>query len=515
MSEVGLLPNHLRALGFNRNPFPQTPDADCYFRTEQIAQSSLEAFHCLTAGKGFVLLTGEVGTGKSTFLRCLMDELHVANCSVSFVFNTFLQGRHLLLALNRDFGITAGADFAEDIELLNHYLIEQYSEGRCCVLVIDDAQNLDAESLELLRLLSNLETRQNKLLQIVLSGQPELLDILEKREIRQLTSRIMQHIQLWPFDRSECARYVNFRISKAGTDGRISLSSGANFALHWYSRGNPRRIHSIMDRCLYGIAPGVQQEIGVSLIRAGAREGGVALRSRWLRWLPSTPQLGALALGGIGVLVAAWWLQEKSDFQANAVQRPIQVAQQSAILNRIKEPAVPASAKAQIIPTKVQIPVTQEMKVLQCLKKFEAEFLYADLNNGLDFLKRRTILKVLSDKGLALAFLPSGLRLPETTSDSLSQTQCSDIGRAGSWVLWKPKYLPFDVNRSMAEEKIRWLQTQLGANKLYAAEVDGLFGPRTVSALHQFQRWHGLPADSRVDAWVLFLLEHELGKINA
>lgn len=507
MSEVGLLPNHLRALGFNRNPFPQTPDADCYFRTEQIAQSSLEAFHCLKAGKGFVLLTGEVGTGKSTFLRCLMDELYAADCAVSYVFNTFLQGRHLLLALNRDFGVAAGADFAEDILLLNQYLIRQYAIGRCCVLVIDDAQNLDAESLELLRLLSNLETRQNKLLQIVLSGQPELLDILDKRETRQLTSRIMQHIQLWPFDRSECTRYVNFRISRAGTDGRISLSPWANRALYWYSKGNPRRIHSIMDRCLYGIAPGVQQEIGLALIRAGAREGGVAGRFRYKR------QISLLAACILCVVVLASWLPEKLDFQANAVQRPVITA--SAAVNQAKERVASSFDQIQIAQSQHTVRVKGGNRVVQCLKKFDVEFLYADLNNGLDFLKRRLILKKLADQGLALAFLPAGLRLPDATNESLAQTLCSDIGKAGSWVLWKPKYLPFDVNRSIAEEKIRWLQTQLGANKLYVAEVDGLFGPRTVQALHQFQRWHGLPTDNRVDAWVLFLLEHEVGKVSA
>lgn len=509
MSEVGLLPNHLRALGFNRNPFPQTPDADCYFRTEQIAQSSLEAFHCLKAGKGFVLLTGEVGTGKSTFLRCLMDELHAADCAVSFVFNTFLQGRHLLLALNRDFGVAAGVDFAEDIELLNQYLIQQYAEGRCCVLVIDDAQNLDAESLELLRLLSNLETRQNKLLQIVLSGQPELLDVLEKREIRQLTSRIMQHIQLWPFDRSECMRYVSFRISKAGTDGRISLSPWANLALHWYSKGNPRRIHSIMDRCLYGIAPGVPQEIGVGLIRAGAREGGVASRFRFKR------QLSTLAICGLVAIGFVLWPQTKSDFQANAIQHSTITAQALPKDSNAKSDVDVATQKLQVPASSVGTLVSAGTRGMRCLKNFDAEFLYADLSNGLDIVKRRAILKILADKGFALAFLPPGLRLPETSALSAPLTFCSDIGKAGSWVLWKPKYLPFDVNRSMAEEKMRWLQMQLSANKLYVAEVDGLFGPRTLNALHQFQRWHGLPADNRVDAWVLFLLEHEVGKMNS
>ncbi|MBR7800856.1 ExeA family protein [Undibacterium fentianense] len=514
MTEQGLLPNHLRALGFNRNPFPQTPDADCYFRTEQIAQYSLEAFHCLKAGKGFVLLTGEVGTGKSTFLRCLMDELHTADCAVSFVFNTFLQGRNLLLALNRDFGIEAGADFAEDIELLNQYLIEQYAQGRCCVLVIDDAQNLDKESLELLRLLSNLETRQNKLLQIVLSGQPELLDILEKKEIRQLTSRIMQHIQLWPFDRSECARYVNFRISKAGADGRISLSPWANLALHWYSKGNPRRIHTIMDRCLYGIAPDTQQEISVGLIRAGVREGGVAHR------FPYRTAFASFALLSLGIVSFSWWLATGQSSQANANQ----VAQASQATPKLNSPAKanavvhPSSSQGSTVEStdaKVALAATvnaEENKVKLCLKQYAAEFLYAELNDGLDVVKRQTVMSGLAKRGLALAFLPAGLRLPET---SASQNHCTAIGKTGSWVLWKPKYLPFELTRNTDAARIEWLQTRLASNRLYSADIDGLFGPKTTNALHQFQRWHGLTADNLIDPWALFLLEHDLGNVTS
>jgi len=112
MSEHCVLPVHLSTLGFVRNPFPQTPDADCHFRTEGIKRQFTEALHCVEAGKGFVLLTGEVGTGKSTFLRCLMDELIAKERDVAFVFNTFLQGRELLLAINRDFGLAPGADLA-------------------------------------------------------------------------------------------------------------------------------------------------------------------------------------------------------------------------------------------------------------------------------------------------------------------------------------------------------------------------------------------------------------------
>jgi peptidoglycan hydrolase-like protein with peptidoglycan-binding domain len=113
-----------------------------------------------------------------------------------------------------------------------------------------------------------------------------------------------------------------------------------------------------------------------------------------------------------------------------------------------------------------------------------------------------------------LAFLPAGLRLPESLADKNAK-ECSSAGNVGAWVLWRPNTMPFELNRKTDSKKITWLQTQLAANRLYAASVDGLYGPQTLVALNAFQRWHGLPADSNVDAWTLFLLEHDIGKLSS
>jgi general secretion pathway protein A len=307
-----ILPVHLTSLGLDRNPFPQTPDADSYFRTEGIEQQYSETLHCVLSGKGFTLLSGEVGIGKSTFLRFLMDDLVKADCSISFVFNTFLQGRDLLLAVNRDFGLSAGADFADDfaaaIDRLNHFLIDQHALGKTCVVVIDDAQNLNGESLELLRLLSNLETRQTKLLQIVLSGQPEILEVLAKREIRQFTSRIVHHTQLINFTKDECARYVDFRISSSGSDGRIHLDKNALSALYRHSKGNPRRVNLIMDRCMYGVLATGQHEISKRLLDTAAGEVGVMANRhpRFVHFPTAAINWSMGVLVFLGVALAAW-----------------------------------------------------------------------------------------------------------------------------------------------------------------------------------------------------------------
>ena len=505
MNERVALPQHLRALGFERNPFPQTPDADCYFRTEAIEQQFAETLHCLKAGKGFVLLTGEVGTGKSTFLRCLMDDLVTTDCAVSFVFNTFLQGRDLLLAINRDFGLAAGADVAEDIARLNQYLIEQHTQARCCVVVIDDAQNLDLASLELLRLLSNLETRQSKLLQIVLSGQPELLVLLRKNECRQLASRIVQHIELASLSRSECARYVSFRIARAGTDGRIRLDAAAQGALHRHARGNPRRLHLIMDRCLYGVVSAERREIGKSLIELAARESGIARAPgrSWFKW----PLLGsALLAAGL----AAWIsvdrlspaLAARSEPAAALVQAPAPPVVQAKVMPVVMGVSAPAAESS----------ATQALQA--CVQSLRAGARLADIQNGLGVDARGATLQGLAKDGLALSAVPTGVHLPDYPTAQGNKV-CHWEAGGDSWVLWRPAHLPFELTEGAHSEVVRWLQVQLVANNLYTAPVDGMAGWRTLAALNVFQRQHGVPAQTSVDAWTLFLLEHGTAKSAA
>ncbi|MBZ0105720.1 MAG: AAA family ATPase [Sulfuricella denitrificans] len=479
MSEYGTLPLHLSSLGLERNPFPQTPDADCYFRTESIERQFTEALHCMLAGKGFMLLTGEVGTGKSTFLRALMDELIAADCAVSFVFNTFLQGRDLLLAVNRDFGLAAGADLADDIDRLNHFLIEQNSHGKTCVVVIDDAQNLDTSSLELLRLLSNLETRQNKLLQIVLSGQPELLDVLAKPEIRQLASRIVQHTRLSAFTPAECSRYVDFRISRASSDGRIRLDSAAQGALHRHSRGNPRRVHLIMDRCMYGVVSCEQREIGKRLVDMAAGEVGVARRAQPQRHVRKWV-LTVLACLGIGVV--AW------------------AGVPSSVTMRSPVPATePVSAPVQAI-------VAQPLS--SCMESLGAGSWVGVLQNNMDTEIQPAIERSLAESGLLIAQLPAGWRITRQAGSFYCQWE----SHASTWLLWRPAFLPFELTDEARGENIRWLQARLAEKGYYAVRVDGMVGVHTIEALQAFRNQYGLPASGGTDAWTLFMLEHKVSK---
>lgn len=275
----------LAALGLQHAPFPQTPDAANWFQTAELERDMAEATHCLLARKGFVLLTGEVGQGKTTFLRRLLLRVEREGARSSLIFNTFLQGPDLLAAVLRDFGLRPGFDTAANLAKLNRFLLTRWREGSTCVLFIDDAQNLDVASLELLRLLTNLESGQEKLLQIVLAGQPELEATLQQHGLRQLASRIVKHVRLKPLGPDEMARYIAFRLERAGDAGRIEVAPGARAALYRDSVGNPRRVHLIMDRCLYGVIASGRPCIDAALVRRAADEAGIGRVHAWPRRL--------------------------------------------------------------------------------------------------------------------------------------------------------------------------------------------------------------------------------------
>jgi general secretion pathway protein A len=307
-------PTVYATLGLSRNPFPPTPDAGSYFFTPLLEEEFSEIVHCIEARKGFVLLTGEVGLGKSTLVRRLLDGWSPQTCRTALVLNTFLQGQALLDAVMADFGLPAVASVQAGLAALTDFLIGLHRQGQTALLVIDDAQNLDVPSLELVRLLCNLETDQEKLLQILLVGQPELEHTLALPELRQLKSRIVKHTRLRGLAPDELARYFDFRVNAAGASGRLALEPAALELLHRVTEGNLRQVHLVLDRCLYGLAGQRQTAIGTGLLRqalvdipslGAASPGPVpapALRRR-STWVGGAA--GALALVAAGAWVGA------------------------------------------------------------------------------------------------------------------------------------------------------------------------------------------------------------------
>ncbi len=242
---------YLDFYGFSENPFSLSPNPRFIF----FSKTHKEAFALLLYGInnrfGFIELTGEVGTGKTTVLRTLLSQLDEDKYRTALIFNPAQTVVDLMRAINHEFGIPCQSEnSAELLGELNLYLLEENSVGKTVVLIIDEAQNLPPALLEQIRLISNLETDTDKLIQIVLAGQPELGRMLERPELRQIDQRIALRYNLNPLDREDSRAYIRHRMEMAGGGDKAVFSSGALAWLYQYSRGTPRLINILCDRAL-------------------------------------------------------------------------------------------------------------------------------------------------------------------------------------------------------------------------------------------------------------------------
>src|ERR1700684_3950407 len=203
--------------GFAENPFNMSPDPSFLFRSAQHEEALANLIYGVQSRKGFVVLTGEVGTGKTTMLECLRDFLHSQQMTYASLFNSRLTVQHFFEMIAYDFGLRCTrTSKTEVLFALNEMILERANVGRTTVLIVDEAHNLDWEVLEEIRLLGNLENRRGKLMQIIIAGQPELDAKLEAPQFRQLKQRIALRCQLRPFDATDTAQYIGTRLARGG-----------------------------------------------------------------------------------------------------------------------------------------------------------------------------------------------------------------------------------------------------------------------------------------------------------
>jgi len=259
--------------GLRENPFNVNPDPRFLFSTRHTE----EAFAVLTYGiqsrKGFITLTGEVGTGKTTLLNKLLDWLHEQSLATAFVFNSRLNVTQFLDFMMADFGIPCETRMKSQVLIrLNQWLLERYRAGETAVLVVDEAQNLSPQVLEEIRLLTNLETATEKLLQIVLSGQPELEQKLNLPGLRQLRQRITLRCRTYPLTLEETSGYIEERLRIAGGDGTIIFAPDTVEAVHRYARGIPRVVNLLCEHALISAFVDQKRPVQVATIDEVARE---------------------------------------------------------------------------------------------------------------------------------------------------------------------------------------------------------------------------------------------------
>jgi general secretion pathway protein A len=236
--------------GFKERPFQLVPNPAYFFLSRSHEEAMAHLIYAVSQGDGFVEITGEVGTGKTTLCRAFLENLG-PETEVAYVFNPKLDSIQLLKAINDEFGISAEADNAKElVDNLNAFLLQKKAEGKHAIAVIDEAQNLSYDVLEQLRLLSNLETSTSKLLQIILVGQPELAEMLDSHELRQIAQRITLSCHLSPLSYKENGAYIRHRLHVACQKPGVTFTRSALRAIHKYSGGIPRLVNIACDRAL-------------------------------------------------------------------------------------------------------------------------------------------------------------------------------------------------------------------------------------------------------------------------
>jgi len=284
--------------GLTQDPFSIAPDPRFLFMSERHREALAHLLFGVAGkdnaaggtGGGFVLLTGDIGTGKTTICRCFLEQIP-AGCHVAYIFNPKLTVIELLQSICEEFHISVAPDIAlpptakSYIDALNAFLLQSHAAGQSCVLIIDEAQNLRGSVLEQLRLLTNLETNERKLLQIVLIGQPELRTLLARPELEQLAQRVVARFHLDALNARETTHYIAHRLGVAGHTGALPFSPKALARIHQLAHGVPRRINLLCGRALLGAWANGQQRVDPAVVNKAALEvfgSGDTRASSWV-----------------------------------------------------------------------------------------------------------------------------------------------------------------------------------------------------------------------------------------
>jgi len=514
--------------GLQEKPFAITPDPRYLYLSERHAEALAHLLYGINEAGGFIQLTGEVGTGKTTVIRSLLEQLP-GHAEVALIPNPRITPPEFLLTICEELHLPVPMESRSStkalMDQLGHYLLEAHARGRRVVLIVDEAQNLSFETLEQVRLLTNLETATTKLLQIILIGQEELRALLEQPDLRQLAQRITGRYHLSPLSTDETAGYVKHRMRVAGATSE-AFTPGALREVHRLSKGIPRVINVVCDRALLGAFTREEHRVGPAFIRDAAAEVyGRPVPAPWLKWATSGAIAAALAL----VVFGAWSLLGRDD-DAGAVT-PAAAAPQAA-----PQAAATVSAATGAATTTATPPLALDRWLAQNANDTTTEAALARLftrwnityvpNRGrgceqataqgleclfqkgswaqLRTLDRPAILTLTDDVGGTHQVLLVGLDDEAATIELGGTTQDVPIAAISRYwfgdflLLWRP---PLAVVKAlgpgMRGAEVRWLRENLRAVQgLPAAQPASDFYDDELTRLVQdFQRQHRLNAD--------------------
>jgi general secretion pathway protein A len=340
--------------GLREKPFSLTPDPHFLYLAAPHREALAHVLYGVEQGEGFIAVTGEVGTGKTTLCRTLLQRIG-SDTEVAYIFNPSLSGEELLRAINVEFGLAiAGRSRAELSDQLNAFLLERKRADRRVLLIIDEAQNLQPSTLEEVRLLSNLETSTSKLIQILLFGQPELDEMLDSKQLRQLRQRISVRWALSPLSSEEVSEYIRHRLRIAADGDCEIFDAKAMRELYRQTGGVPRLLNVLADRSLLaGYASGTKT-VGGKLVRQAAQEilhtpGERTFRQRIFRGVLTV----TLLLAAVAITALAWrefGVTQAIARMAPGLSRPAQVQPSSSLLPPVAADAIPEPEEAEATP---------------------------------------------------------------------------------------------------------------------------------------------------------------------
>jgi general secretion pathway protein A len=511
--------DYLDHLGLKTHPFPVAPDLNHFFLSDTVEEILAEIVHGIEARKGFMLLTGDVGVGKTTISRRLLAMLEQKKVATSLVFNTVCQKEQLLEEINRDFGIPGGNPRLNiQFRKLNHFLLAKNRKGVNCAILIDDAQNLSPASLEMIRQISNLEANGHKLAQILLIGQPELLLTLSMPGLRQLNSRVVIRKKLFPLDSDTVKDYLRFKLIRAGDSGRTRVSPAAMRRISALTRGNLRLLNILMDRCLYAAYLHQTSLIDRQLVRQVWADLALSPEKR-------TPRFWRLSLlaASLLLLVGIWGMWPGPQQHGTAVRFPIipeAVASSSVVpgetaLQRAPSPPFVQASAVQQGPASTAGRKEESGKLENVISAGEtARFLR---HYGLERYQQQ-LRKALSEDRLADLSATLANRegmeliiLDTMTAATRGREGVLEIRSAGGdttrfLLVWRPPLVVEHFYYGYHGPEILKTQQLMARLGFYRGELDGTVGRNLLRGLVAFQRSLALAVTGLPDRQTLFHL---------
>jgi general secretion pathway protein A len=551
--------------GLREKPFTLSPDPKYLFLSDSHREALAHLLYGIEQGEGFIAVTGEVGTGKTTLCRTLLDRLDPST-EVAFVFNPPLSGMELLHAIHHELGLLGGEATRQELtEELNQFLLEKKAQGRRVLLIVDEAQNLERDALEQVRLLGNLETSTAKLIQIILLGQPELDAKLASPDLRQLRQRITVRWRLAPLNAAETREYVTHRLKVAGASREL-FTELATREVHRRSRGIPRVINLLCDRALLAGFAAQSQSIGLGLVSqvekeiAGPPKGGSYFAS-WRDKFALRPDLLLAALVGaaavalaLGIALSAGWLrgdakEPSPDVAAGAEKELAPPPHPLALLPAVSsppptEPRVDlAEALARLSPAATGAASFDALLEAWGEPKAGADVLsigqvqdqlrargfsvVALVGSDLDALRKIDRPALLMLKALDGAARPVLLERLDSDAAQLrglafeGAAQVPLVDLAAHWdrtayVAWRNSaQLPELLVRGEATDAVIWLQSALAQLGHFTGDATGRFDARTAQAVRAFQRAQGIAPDAAVGPFTQLMLYRALPESGA